>query len=212
MGPKRLWTGDWSAESAAARARMAERRGLVGPEPDPVPEPVAPSEPFAEPVPSRSLAQLLRAALARVVASARALASELRRPGDLRVRLAFIALIAAAAGAGTVIGINASSPSSGPSAPAGVNHAYLGVVLGSAIGQVGAMVDFVYPGTPAEEGGLLPGDLITAIDGQAVSGAQAASAVIESLHPGAVALFAVERLGQPVSVHVTLGSRASPAP
>lgn len=212
MGPKRLWTGDWSAESAAARARMAERRGLVAPEPEPVPEPLEEPEPFGEPAPSQSFATQLRAAFARVVASARALAAELRRPGDLRIRLAFIALIAAAAGAGTVIGINASSPSSGPSAPAGVNHAYLGVVLGSAVGQVGALVEFVYPGTPAQEGGILPGDVITAIDGRATDSPQAASAVIGSLPPGASALFALERFGQPVSVHVTLGSRASAAP
>ena len=211
MGPKRLWTGDWSAQSAAARARMAERRGLVAPEPEPVPEGLAEPEAFAEPAPSQSFAALLRAAFARLAASARALARELRHPGDLRVRLAFIALIAAAAGAGTVIGIDASS-SSGPSAPSSSNHAYLGVVLGSAIGQVGAMVDFVYPGTPAEEGGILPGDVITAIDGRAIDSPEAASAVIGSLHPGAVALFAVERVGQPISVRVTLGSRASAAP
>jgi membrane-associated protease RseP (regulator of RpoE activity) len=212
MGPKRLWTGDWSAQSAASRARMAERRGLVAPEPEPVPEPLTAPEPFAEPAPSQSIAQQLRAAFARLAASTRAFAAELRHPGDLRVRLAFIALIAAAAGAGTVIGIDAASPSSGPSAPAGANHAYLGVVLGSAIGQVGAMVEFVYPGTPAEDGGILPGDVITAIDGREIDSPQAASAVIGSLPPNASAQFALERFGQPVSVHVTLGSRASAAP
>ena len=209
MGPKRLWTGDWSAQSAAARARMAESRGLVAPEPDPVPEPEAQPEPFAETVPSRTLAQVLRATLARIAASARALARELRGTGDLRVRLGFIALIAAAAGAGTVIGIDASSP--GAPSP-GANHAYLGVVLGSALGQSGAMVEFVGPGTPAEESGIQLGDVITAIDGQAVSGPQAASDVIGSLRPGVSALFALDRFGQPISLRVTLGSRASAAP
>jgi len=209
MGPKRLWTGDWSAQSAAARARMAERRGLVGPETEPVPEPVAQSERVGEPVPSRSLAQLLRAALARIAASARALTAELGRPGDLRVRLGFIALIAAAAGAGTVIGIDASSP--GAASP-GANRAYLGVKLGNAVGQTGAMVEFVAPGTPAEDGGIQLGDVITAINGRAISGAQAASAVIESLRPGALATFTIDRFGQPISLRVTLGSRASAAP
>ena len=208
MGPKRLWTGDWSAQSAAARARMAERRGLVGPEPDPVPEPVAQVEPFAEPVPSRSLAQLLRAALARIAASAQALTAELRRTGDLRIRLGFIALIAAAAGAGTVIGIDASSPG----AASGANQPYLGVELGNALGQPGAMVELVVPGTPADESGIQLGDVITAINGRAISGAQAASAAIGSLHPGASALFALDRFGQPISLRVTLGSRASAAP
>lgn len=187
---------------------MAERRGLVGPEPDPVPEPVAEVEPFAEPLPSRSLAQLLRAALARVAASARALTAELRRPGDLRVRLAFIALIAAAAGAGTVIGINASSPGTA----SGANQAYLGVELGNALGQPGAMVELVVPGAPADDSGIQLGDVITAINGRAISGAQAATAVIGSLHPGSSALFALERFGQPISLRVTLGSRASAAP
>ena len=30
-GPRRLWSGDWMAESAAARERMAERRAVSGP-------------------------------------------------------------------------------------------------------------------------------------------------------------------------------------
>jgi predicted metalloprotease with PDZ domain len=209
MGPKRLWTGDWSAQSAAARARMAERRGLVAPEPEPLPEPIPEPlpEPLAEPVPSRSLAELLRAALARVAASARALAAELRRGGDVRVRLAFIALIAAAAGAGTVVGLDASS--SGGATP---DSAYLGVQLGSALGQSGAIVEFVYPGSPAQEGGIQLGDVITAIDGRAVSGPQDAAVAIGALRAGASALFALDRVGQPISLRVTLGSRSSAAP
>ena len=210
MGPKRLWTGDWNAQSAAARARMAERRGLVGPELEPMPEPV--SEPAVEPVPSRSLGELLGAALARIVASARALAAELRRPGGVRVRLAFIALIAAAAGAGTVIGIQASSPPSAPSPIAGANRGWLGVNLGSALGRAGAMVESVVPGSPAQEGGIELGDVITAIDGGAISGPDAAVAAIGALRPGASALLALDRFGQQISLRVTLGSHAGAGP
>ena len=80
------------------------------------------------------------------------------------------------------------------------------------MGQPGAMVELVLPGTPADESGIQLGDVITAINGRAISGAQAATAVIGSLHPGASALFALDRFGQPVSLRVTLGSRASAAP
>jgi membrane-associated protease RseP (regulator of RpoE activity) len=207
MGPKRLWTGDWSAQSAAARARMAERRGLVAPEPEPVLEP--PPEPAAPASAPPSLRERLRAGLARLAASARALAVEMRRPGATRVRLAFIALIAAAAGAGTVIGIQASSPSG---AAAGSGSAWLGVEFGSPIGQAGAMVEFVFPGSPAEEGGLELGDVITAIDGRTVNSPQDAATAIGGLHPGDSATFAVERFGQPLSLRVTLGRRSGSGP
>ncbi len=209
MGPKRLWTGDWNAQSAAARARMAERRGLIAPDPEPMPDPVG----VAEAVPSRSWGELVRAALARLGASARALAAELRRPGGVRVRLAFIALIAAAAGAGTVIGIQASSSSSGAArSTTATGGAWLGVDLGNALGPAGALVEFVVPGSPADQGGIELGDVITAIDGRAVGNPQAASSAIAELRPGATALFTIDRFGQPIALRATLGSRASAAP
>ena len=108
-----------------------------------------------------------------------------------------------------MIGIDAASPGA---ASHSTNHAYLGVVLGNALGESGAMVELVGPGTPAEESGIQLGDVITAIDGQAISGPQAASAVIGAMRPGASALFALDRFGQPISLRVTLGSRASAAP
>jgi hypothetical protein len=203
MGPKRLWTGDWSAQSAASRARMAEQRGLVAPEPEPVLQPAAEPdpEPFAPPPPS--LRELIRRGLARLLASARALAAELRRPSGTRVRLGFIALIAAAAGAGVVIGVQASSPSG---AAAGTG-AYLGVQLGSPVGQAGALVEFVQSGSPAQVGGLELGDVITAIDGHAVSNPDDASNDIASQEPGASALIALDRFGQPLTLTVRLGRR-----
>ena len=54
--------------------------------------------------------------------------------------------------------------------------------------------------------------MITAIDGHAVTGPDAATSAIGTLAPGATAVFAVERFGQPVTLRVRLGSRVAGAP
>jgi membrane-associated protease RseP (regulator of RpoE activity) len=218
MGPKRLWTGDWSAQSAASRARMAERRGLIGDLPE------VESDPQPAPVPRRSAADLARAVLAALAAAlaafgagVRSLVAEARgadpaRRGT-RIRLTVIALIAAVAGAGAMVGIEASDNSSPTTAATRqADRAWLGIALGSALGQAGAMVESVQPGGPAEEGGIQPGDVITAIDGHGVSGPGAAASVIGAARPGDTAVLAIERFGQPITLRVTLGSSVPGAP
>src|SRR5579859_7585705 len=98
-GPKRLWSGDWMAESAAARARMADRRA-AGETPDedlaaaPAPDPARPGA-----------RERIAAAWASVAARLRALP----RPAasGLRTRLILIAVLAGSVGAGAMVGVEA---------------------------------------------------------------------------------------------------------
>jgi len=202
-GPKRLWSGDWMTESAAARARMARHRGDVAePEtleaqaPPPPPAPVAP-----EPPPPRA------APRPRWGAALAARRAGLPRLG-LRSRLVLIAVLAGAIGAGAMVGVEAATGAGGTSA-----SAYLGVELGpSALGPSGALVEAVYAGSPAAAAGIVVGDVITSIGGRAVVDSASAAAAMAAQRPGALVTVAIERLGQPLALRVTLGSRPSGSP
>jgi S1-C subfamily serine protease len=113
-----------------------------------------------------------------------------------------------------------------------VEHAYLGVAtatIDSAAADTldmprGAEVTRVNPGTPAAKAGLKPatgertvqgevyptgGDVISAVDGHAVEGADALRRVIDSHRPGDIVLLTVVRNGESRTVEVTLGKRPS---
>ena len=57
-------------------------------------------------------------------------------------------------------------------------HAIIGVQLDPAAGPAGARVREVSPGGPAAEAGIRPGDVIVALNGQAISGAEPARQVV----------------------------------
>jgi len=113
-----------------------------------------------------------------------------------------------------------------------VEHAYLGVAtatIDSAAADTldmprGAMVTKVNVGTPAAKAGLKAatgertvqgeiyptgGDVISAVDGEAVDGADALRRVIDSHRPGDTVLLTVVRNGDSRTVEVTLGKRPS---
>jgi S1-C subfamily serine protease len=113
-----------------------------------------------------------------------------------------------------------------------VEHAYLGVgsqTIDSAAADAldiphGAMVTRVNPGTAAAKAGLKPateertvqgedyptgGDVITAVDGKAVEGADALRRVIDSHRPGDTVQLTVVRDGDSRTVAVKLGKRPS---
>ena len=88
----------------------------------------------------------------------------------------------------------------------------------------GALVDRVTPGGPADRAGLRGGtaqelilgetiwrggDVITAVDGRAVAGADTLVRIVTSLEPGAVARFAIVRGNARRAVAVRLGSRTA---
>jgi S1-C subfamily serine protease len=70
----------------------------------------------------------------------------------------------------------------------------------------GAFVLEVRPGTPAEEAGLEAGDLIVAIDGEAVAGSEEVRDTVRSHEPGDEIELEIERAGETVTIAAELGS------
>jgi len=73
--------------------------------------------------------------------------------------------------------------------------------------QFGAYVQEVEPGTPAEEAGLQPGDIITAIDGQPIDAENGFVTVLMRFDPGQEVEMTIVRDGSEMTVAVTLGTR-----
>jgi hypothetical protein len=216
-GPNRLWSGEWMAESAAARARMAERRGLGAPlDDEPPAEPLA-AAPAAPPAPGA-----LERARRRLLAAAAAIAGWWRGrragahvrlvPRGRRARLIAIALVAGLAGAGVMIAVEAATGAGEAPAAAAASRAYLGVAATTSLFEPGAQVVAVVPGSPAAAAGITPGDVITSVDGRSVSSPAALQAAIAAERPGAAAQIGLDRVGQPLTVTVTLGREATGAP
>src|SRR5579862_4422946 len=120
-GPRRLWSGDWMAESAAARERMAAQRGLATPLAD---VPALSERPVQRPR-RRGLREIALAAWPRLRRG--------RPRYGLRTRLVLIAVLAGAVGAGAMIGVEAAT-----GAGSAATRPYLGVALGPPLlGQAG---------------------------------------------------------------------------
>lgn len=92
-------------------------------------------------------------------------------------------------------------------------HAQLGVGLddgtATADGETrqAAEVVEVVPGSPAEAAGLVVGDQVTAIDGEAVAGAESLTAQVREHAPGEEVALTVVRDGAVTEVAATLGQR-----
>jgi putative serine protease PepD len=85
-------------------------------------------------------------------------------------------------------------------------HALLGVTVRTATGGVG--VNSVENGSGAHNAGVKAGDVITKIDGKAVTTATELRAVIAAHKPGDKLTLTVVRGGETKTLDVTLGSRA----
>jgi thiol-disulfide isomerase/thioredoxin len=81
---------------------------------------------------------------------------------------------------------------------------WLGVFLGDAERPT---IAEVIPGSPAEEAGLLPGDVFVAVDGEPVGDAAELVAKIGSRQAGAVVQLSIERGADRLDVRATLGER-----
>jgi putative serine protease PepD len=86
-----------------------------------------------------------------------------------------------------------------------VQHAYLGVQLSDASG--GAAVAQVASNGPADDAGLRTGDLVTAIDGKAVTSSDALVAAVNAHKPGDEVMLKVRRGGQTTDIKVKLATR-----
>jgi putative serine protease PepD len=90
-----------------------------------------------------------------------------------------------------------------------VQHAYLGVGVSESTGAPGATLNEVRADSPAAGAGLQVGDVITAVDGQAVTTPAELQTAIDSNKPGDRVIVDYLRNGDHRSVTVTLGTRPS---
>jgi len=103
-----------------------------------------------------------------------------------------------------------SSPSQGQEAFLGVGIQTLTPALDAQLGlpstQTGALVDYVYPGSAAAGAGIQPGNVITAVNGVAVTSAASLASQIRALAPGQMVAVTVVTQSGTQTLNVTLGS------
>jgi len=104
-----------------------------------------------------------------------------------------------------------------------ITYGWLGVQIGNAdpnlypnirsamkLGDAaGSMVFNLYRNSPAAKGGILPGDYITAVNGQSVQDANHLSRMVGTLSPGETVNFDLIRYGQKKSVSVKITERSA---
>jgi S1-C subfamily serine protease len=92
-----------------------------------------------------------------------------------------------------------------------IKHAYVGVEM-SSTSSGGAEVASVQPGSPGAAAGLQAHDLVTAIDGKAVSTTDQFIATVDKYGPGQTVTMTVHRNGQTLNIKVKLGTRPASTP
>ena len=105
-----------------------------------------------------------------------------------------------------------------------VEYGWLGVSIGDApqeselpgvagdlgiVGLKGALVMNVFRGSPADKAGILPGDLITAVDGQEVKDSRQITMTVGNAPVGKVLGFDLVRYGEKKSLKVKISARDS---
>jgi putative serine protease PepD len=127
--------------------------------------------------------------------------------------------IATAGGGGGNVGIGFAVPSNTvrqvvPRLRSGgsISRAYLGIAsVASTVGR-GAVVDSVVVGGPAEQGGVLAGDIVRSVDHKPVQAPEDIVSAIENHRPGDAVDITVQRAGAQRTLHVTLGTQPANAP
>ncbi|TVQ35563.1 MAG: Do family serine endopeptidase [Geminicoccaceae bacterium] len=104
----------------------------------------------------------------------------------------------------------------------GITRGWLGVALqrldgdlAAALGtttEEGALVSSIEPESPAEAAGLEPGDVVVAVNGDAIDSTRALALAIAALPPGTEAELTLERSGERLTKGVTLGDHPSNRP
>ena len=90
-----------------------------------------------------------------------------------------------------------------------VQHAYLGITITTASSGSGAQVNAVKAATPASKAGLKAGDIITTLDGTAITSADDLTAKIGAHQSGDKVKLTVKRNSSTLKIAVTLGTRPS---
>jgi serine protease Do len=98
-----------------------------------------------------------------------------------------------------------------------VTRGWLGVEIQSVTPEIasslglkdnkGAIVANVVPGGPAAKGGFEQGDVVTAIDGQALEDSRDLTRRVAGVTAGHTTTFSVNRQGKPIQLKVTIGQR-----
>jgi putative serine protease PepD len=92
-----------------------------------------------------------------------------------------------------------------------VKHPYVGVELNSA-STGGAQISSVTSSSPAESAGLQQGDVVTAINGKAISSTEQFIATVDTYAPGQTITLTVKRGGQTQDIKLKLGTRPNTQP
>jgi Do/DeqQ family serine protease len=74
-------------------------------------------------------------------------------------------------------------------------------------GKKGAFASQVFIGSPADKGGIQPGDFITAVDGNEIRDMTQLTRVVGNIRPGVTATFTLIRGNQPMDVKVKIEKR-----
>ena len=74
-------------------------------------------------------------------------------------------------------------------------------------GMKGAFVWNLYRGSPADKGGLLPGDFVTRVNGRGIRDSSDLTQLIGALHAGDSQEFTVMRYGGQLALKITIGRR-----
>lgn len=104
---------------------------------------------------------------------------------------------------------NAAPGADGEPTPA-VAPGYLGLTADNTEGDQGVVVLSTKPGSPAEAAGFKKGDLITAINGEAVKNLDDFSKSLDAVAAGERARFTVERGREGLTLNATLVARQTP--
>lgn len=88
-----------------------------------------------------------------------------------------------------------------------VARGWLGAGSAGAHEGPGARIDSVYADTPAERAGLRPGDVVEAVDGEALTSFEALRAQVGTKQPGDEIELRIRRDGEIFEPRVTLGAR-----
>ena len=74
-------------------------------------------------------------------------------------------------------------------------------------GTRGTLITEVFRGTPADRGGVKPGDVLVAVDGKAVVDSASMLNLIAALKPGSETTLRLMREAKAVELRVTVGKR-----
>ncbi len=96
-------------------------------------------------------------------------------------------------------------------ADGGISYGWLGVLSGDTGDNSGSLVSSVVLDSPADRSGLLPGDLITAVDQREIENSRQLTTSIGRLPPETEIEVFVTRGGEDISISVTLGTRPDDA-